>query len=468
MSIIFLGAPNIALRKSIVILAVGPEPVSGEAGLYLADEEPSTLARISTRNPLQTIWTLTAYGDSFDLGGLALINHNLSSTGYFRLTTDAQTFVMLNPTALLTSNNITGIISNVDESPSSPDGLYISPLTTNLSWYVSFQFNQSGSFTARQGEAMAFFVAVVRYVGIAEPTYYPVIELELRENGILKRSLGKKAVTVTNNTDQIFIYPFNPSELTLSSLLDNVEARVLGYPGNSSYFKLESLTCIYDRGNDVLTFDSGWVKSVDFEFTSPRDGELPTKSTHFLFENMPTNEDVIKLMILDDGAELNPPNAAFYGAANSASAVAITNKPDQAVEVGEVIFGPLLEIDPGILSDSSQPRISVETSAAGGTNPIGYAYGADAFTKRGIPSSIELVCNRQQMMELMTKIGWQKGTSGLFYVILEPELERKYQLFTSFAAVCTEIQSYPLEIGKTGTTSEEDTYYVLIGLAEKQ
>ncbi len=481
MSITILGLPNISSRGSAFITALGPEPVTGEAS-KLKNDEPSDYARVTSLNPQKTGWRLDTYSDFFDLGGAVLVNHNLSDNAYIRVVEPVLAQLALQPNDFTTGSfvNATPVgYTNVVGTIESPNGTKVGPIDSSLYWQGHFKFAPTAAI-ARQGTAMAQ-VVIDAYCSItSSPRYYPTLKVELWDNGTLKRSLGLKALTrpfqVSAAGYQTFVFPFNPAECTSDPTnLSNVEVRIIGYPGDTNIGAfVDTLTIFYERNDApfIPVYDSQWV-SINKYFISPRDGVVPTQSSHILFgtttlPTIPTGIRYFDFRVLDDGTEINPPLASAYGANGSALAAGVSALPDGYIQAGMLIGGPKVDITPGITTDSSQPQIGTETILSGGNSLAGIAYGGDAYTKRTIPSELELIMSRDNMMILLSRVGWQKGNSGVFYVILEPDVENKYQLFTSFPAVCSGISANPIELGRTGGTNRgEDTYLVRIKLNEK-
>jgi hypothetical protein len=480
MSIIILGLPNISARGSAFITALGPEPVAGEAS-KLKNDEPSDYARVLSVNPSKSAWRLDTYSDLFDLGGVALVKHNLSNNAYIRVTESVITTLFLQPNGVTAGQfvNATPVShTNVVGAIESPDAARVGPVNAALTWQGHFLFS-TASVAVRQGIAMASILLDVYCTVTPNPRYYPTIKVDLWDNSGFIRSLGYKAITLPFQTGiagyQTLVFPFNPAEcLADPTTLSFVEARITGYPGDTDIgVFVDTLSISYERNDApfIPSYDSQWV-AIDKYFMSPRDGIVPNQSNHILFGTLslpvtPTNIRHFDLRVLDDGTELNPPVATAYGANNSALAAGVSTFPDGYIQAGMLISGPKIEIDPGITSDSQQPKTGTETVSLQGTTLIGVSYGADAYTKRTTPDEIELICSRDDMMILMSRIGWQKGASGVFYVILEPDVENKYQLFTSFAAVCEGISANPIDLGRTGITRGQDKFLVRIKLAEK-
>lgn len=480
MGVVFLGLPNISARGSAFITALGPEPVAGEAS-KLKNDEPSDYARIVSVNPSKTAWRLDTYSDLFTLGGASLISHNLSDNAYVRVVESVITTLFLQPNGVTAGQFINATPvghSNVVGTIESPNATRVGPVDSSLSWQGHFLFSTAVA-PVRQGTAMATILLDVYCTVTANPRYYPTIKVDLWDNSGFIRSLGYKAITLPFQNSaagyQTLAFSFNPAECVSDpTTLSLVEVRITGYPGDTNIGAfVDTLAISYER-NDVPfipAFDSTWIP-INKYFLSPRDGIVPTQSNHILFgttslPSTPTNIRYFDFRVLDDGTELNPPFATAYGANNSALAAGVSTLPDGYIQAGMLISGPKVEITPGIQNGAQQPKIGTETISLQGTSLIGISYGADAYTKRTIPDELELLMSRDDMMMLLARIGWQKGSSGVFYVILEPDVENKYQLFTSFVAVCEGISANPVEIGRTGQTRGEDMYLVRIKLAEK-
>lgn len=469
-TLVFLGLPNVVSRKSCIVTPGGPEPVSGESA-NLKNDEPSQTARISTRDPKKSFWDLNWYGDSFTYQAAVIINHNLAPNDYWRIvgSNTAQAYIQLDPTSFSATSNITGAVSNlVTTDLSTNPGSYVEPTSELIDAYFECDFNQQ-AFNSTLGEAMACVCIGVRHFLNQSTTYCPTIEVELREGANLIRNLGRKAV-IPDFTYRIMVFPFNPAELVLSTNLDNVRVRIYIHPGDNSTAKVDSLL-IYYNSSIVTSIDTGWKQTKQgMDFASIRDGILPTKSDHNIYSSSVANVDSIRLMTLGDGMELNPPGAVRYGVpyTNSALVYALSIPlPDTFIEIGLPIIGEKLVVDPGLTTDF-QTKYGTETTLNGGNTLAGIAYGADAYTKRTIPDRLDLICSRDDMMKLMIRIGWQKGNSGTFYIIIDSDLDNKYQLLSAMPVVCTNITSNLIEIGRSGSSNRgDDKFLVSLQLEEK-
>lgn len=475
MSITFLGLPNVARRGSTQIIKItGAFVPTALEGDNLKTGELSQTARLLSVNPLTSQWEINTYSDPFEFGGFALVSHNLSQNGYFRIVgasgnlTVKQEYVSLDPTSIASSTNLSSTtISNIVGTIGSPNATYIGPSNTAIAWNMLLDFNQDVK-VARQGTAMACVVVEAKKFGTPNIAAYPTIKAELYEGGVLKRNLGLKAVSSTN---QIFVFPFNPAELASPSVLANVQVKISGYPGNTfpdEYWMADTVKIYYDNAGISNLLDSGWVPVTE-AFWSDKDGVLPSKSRHYLTTTPVTGIDSMKLMYLDDGTELNPPTAGLFGVAyqNTAWIPAMTTFPDGYIEAAMAIFGPALTVTPGIERGSS-PGESVANFSAGGVSQVGQSFGADSYSKREFPGALEILCTRDMKMELLAKIGWQKGLHGVFYVIIDSDLDPMYQMFSSFPCTCKSIQASPIGVGRSpGTARGSDLYLVRMELEEK-
>lgn len=469
MSITFLGLPNIARRGSTTIVAIGEEPIVGEA-LYLKNEDIRQTARIISVDPPIAKWQVISIGDLFDFDGAVLVNNNLSNQGYFRVVNAAHVYSVLFPSSI-SGGNITGTVGDIENEISNPNGLYVGPTTPTTDWFLTVEY-VSSSQVAKTGEAMGIIAIAVEVFGGLPIDVYPSIKVQLRNNGSLVQEMGYRAVST--KTTQVFLFTFDPAIMPGDPTLSNIEVRMDCYPGdNGSYFKLETTNIYYEDVDQTFTLDSLWISANQGHFLSIRDGLLPLKSVHYLSPSTQVNQTQLYLMIIDDGSEPNPPTAGYYGSAytNSVSVAGLTLKPGNYVEGGSLIFGPKMTITPGLAAETGSPKIgiNVESSSSGSSGYVASVYSADLFFQKETPSAIEIICTRDVMMELMAKIGYQKGRSGLFYAILDGDLALKYQLFSSFPCVCGEISANPLEgVSRTGRGDRgKDTYIVTIRLIEK-
>lgn len=466
MAIYFLGLPNIAHHPIFTISTLGPEPTAGEASL-LKTEEPSQTSRITTHDPLFTKWYVETVGlFEFNFDHLAIVNTNLSDAGYFRVTSAYHTFNTLTPNAISGGVNITGTVSRIQEATSSTDGQYIIPTNVNQAWEVVIDFTTDGA-TAVTGQAMAIPTLRVIKGGGAPAIAYPTIKIEVRESGVLKQSMGWRAVS---EAAQILIFPFDPailSDLTLA----NVQIKVYGYPGdNNSYCGLDSAVINYDNVLNLPAVDSGYILADQSIYSSPAYGIVPTKSVHYLRDTLALGRSVLNVILLDDGTERNPPLATTGSLVNSALIKGLSLRPPGYLEAGVFISGESIKVDPGIGTDVGGPTETVNVESTTGTAVGGHTYSANVYFLRGMPRSLEVVCDRTIKDLLLSRIGWNKGKTRPFYVVQDADLALTYQKFSAFYCTCNKISASPIGgIGRSsGTDRSKDKFIVTIELEEKK
>lgn len=463
MSAILLGLPNLAARGSTLFSAFGPEPVVGEAA-NLKTEEPKVGARITTVDPPYSRWRIQSIGDVFDIDGIALINHNIKDNGYFRLVSDLALEVLI-PTIIISSSNVVGTVSKIENEISNPDGNFIVPSSPGTNWSLIVGFNNVGV-VAKTGTAMGIIGVSVEVSGTPVDVY-PAVKVELRDNGSLIHSFGYRAVTKS----EILLFPFDPTLLAADPDFDNIEVGLYFFPGdNSSYAKLETANIYYEDATTVHNVDSLWV-SVGQSWVSAKDGNVPTRSIHYLFSNTVENVDDLHLIVLNDESTHNPPTGEFFGSAYTESATVAGLPPvpiDGFIEIGSVVLGTAIRSDPGITIDSTFPASSILSESSGGTTVAGQTFAFDAFSRRAIPSPVDLLVTRDVKMTLLSNI-WQRGKAGPFYVIQEPDLGVSYQIFSSFYCTCNRITTNAIsDIHRSGGENRsQDLFLVTLDLEER-
>lgn len=105
-----------------------------------------------------------------------------------------------------------------------------------------------------------------------------------------------------------------------------------------------------------------------------------------------------------------------------------------------MVAGESIELTHGLLKPSTlSGRPMVEE--VGGNSGAGQTYAADAFRYREWGEAMDPLVTREESIALLDKIGWRRGHSGAFYVVVEPDVEPIYQLFSSFWATLVEIDA---------------------------
>jgi hypothetical protein len=106
----------------------------------------------------------------------------------------------------------------------------------------------------------------------------------------------------------------------------------------------------------------------------------------------------------------------------------LTSTPDQYVEAGVVVAGGGLSMQVGL--GKTAPFFTPKITQVSGNTIAGQTYGADLFRSRET-QSIEFICTLDECQFLLDAIGWRRGTSGAFYLVLDPNLGNAYQTFSS-------------------------------------
>lgn len=449
------GLPNLllsALATDLGMFTVGGSAVTEMPPWKIATLEPSERARIATQYPLHTVFS--AQLETFDLGFparnrvglLAAVNHNLPpdepefpGAGQFRFVAARHSDLGLRtyadlvgpvrqpPTSSTAPTLITGNHLDVDDDPANPDGLYLIPNPTSAGWSIRMGFGvPSGTVaTTPQGQC---FVALVETVGW-EPGANPHIAAELWNGGAFRRTLGRRFVS---RPFQFVVWPWSRSEVTS---VNNVEIRLFGgsAPTKSSpaYVKVHAVAWLREALAPAL--DSGWTSVPSLRppwmesSISPTRGEAsPTRSVHYV----PPGggwEEVIAVHL------------AVRSAGYAQSRTEVGRTVDPYVDLGVLCAGPAARLSRGIRAGTLRTRVVPERR--GGSTEGGQSYGADAFRRR--LAECDLVLTRDEVVALMDRLDWRKGEAGPFYVALEPNVDLKYQQFTSFWAI----------VGGTGAAS---------------
>lgn len=259
-----IGAPNLAKYSTVSEAETAGFVPAGMEPAKLLTDEPSELARITTLAPwinyFRSQFTTTQNRANPSVAGFALGNTNLSRWGKYRLAAHSSDLLyrrqVLAPSAQLAATNVTGAVTNIDESPTAPDGLKVTP-TSPGAWDARYSFPTPTN-TPAAGADCQMFIVVVNLAGSAATTAseFPLCKIELWEGGTLKADLGCRAVTATGG--QILIFRWNASQLTTASGVD-VEARVYGSGHATLYVEMDTLGWCSEFGS--YDHDTGWLAS---------------------------------------------------------------------------------------------------------------------------------------------------------------------------------------------------------------
>lgn len=409
----------------------------------LLNEEPSKVGRITTNNPRHTFFSftmadgLTNFSKTFS--GFALVNVNLTRFGKYRVvgrTTNNGSNLpqsQLSPTAIASSTNITGAVTDVDELTWAADAAWITPTNKTLPWDARFSFGTPAN-TPRTGANYQAFVLWVRRQG-GSTVQLPLIKVELWENGVLKADLGTRVITDT--TGQALVFHWNAASLATASGAD-VEVKVrVPFNDTVSYAELGALQWYseYSSGAAVgFAYDSGWLSSP---FSGANDidlvGPQPTKSLFYIPDVPWTGVIQWIWFISDDQADQD--EAGVFSATTALSPASAIGLPQGYVQAGVMCAGYTFVAERGQRLDAPYD-VGVLTQERGGTTEGGQTFAADAFRRR--QATVNLYLNRDEAVDLMDRLDWRRGRSSPVFVVIEPAVESGLQLFHAFYATVTD------------------------------
>jgi len=128
------------------------------------------------------------------------------------------------PDALLVQTNLTGAITDIDDDPDSPDGLWLAEIDDGTDTITRVSF-PTPSDTPSVGVDLQEFNLWVRRSTTAGGND-PTMDVELWENGTLNTSL-QTAISITSTTGQLVSVKWNASLLNTASGVD-VECHIIG------------------------------------------------------------------------------------------------------------------------------------------------------------------------------------------------------------------------------------------------
>lgn len=458
-NITFLGIPNISAQGySSFATDASTTPPTGLEASYLGTDEPSDKAQLPNLDPLHSQWSFNTGGLQVEIGGIAVVNHNLVPGDQIRFVASqylAQPTLYplysLAPTSIQASSNITGTVTNVDEPISSPDGLVISPSPSPAST-MSMRFGwPSFSPSFPRTDVTACFTVRVKLstlVGGSGSTFsYPTIACELWENGVQKAVLGMKAISYQAisafNGYEVFNFPFGFSQL-VNADGRNLECKITLTPGHFPtsdqsgggyfYVSMESITCYYDSASELVyntiisppgsaspVYDSGWLtyyESLLLDDSSPS-VKVPQKNLHYFPLPVWAAVTSMAIMFRADRKISNPASFTQAGTAYIPYGARIGGTSPN-ITVGCIPIGKCLTLVEGIPKKSLSLFRVATTQSAGGSTIGGQSFGSDEFRRR-VCDSVDIIASEQETELIQHNIAWTRGLSGAFYVAVDPD-----------------------------------------------
>lgn len=451
MPIYIVGIPNQTSQSYTDVTTIDPatlEPADMPAS-NLKNEEPSEIGRIKSLDPSRGQWIFDTSFLPVTLGGFAVENHNVTLGGQFRFLAGdvggGLTPTKTPPQSIIASSNLTGVVGNVDEDVSSPDGLILQPTTQGSTWTVTFQFTGLSG-TVDPGDDKLCFVIRARRLfvgaGATNPTTLPKLTASIpaaASSSGLEIPLGYRAVTNSNAGGQFFIFPFTKSDLlTVATPMVSLRFDPGLSASGSQYAVLDTVSLFYEKiDTPSYTNDSGWITVPGDPRPAPAQ---PVKRIHYFPETPWEGMLDYTVMVRSDQTQHDPPLTV-----NDWIPASAITEPVDFIQAGVVVAGESYEIEQSQpLPDSPGGVIGVTEVSAEAV--VGKTYSADAFRNLQFKRPIEMIVTRDQLLVLQDQLAFRRGRSGAFYVALEPGVELRYQLFTSAWVVCTGM-SEPTQYG---------------------
>ena len=292
---IILGAPRLGLGT----ITIGESEVAAMPKSNLETDEPSDVCRINTEDPLKTYIHSTlempnSYYSSgtFNVGGVGVVNHNLSLGATSRtlfLSSGAAGYVptRMAPTAIDIGAGWSGVVTDIDEDPYSVDAGSVDDAGAGLPLLIDFATPASAPATG--ADRQLFRVHVTYSVA---PSLFQIV--------LYDGASSKGALTFSSNganpilpTGSVLLAPWN------ASLLDTADGSgvrmSISVTGGTSV-SVEAADWLCDSGLSAgsILWDSGWqaatYDAVDSGFGSTvagTAGSAPTQ-THLAWSTTDT------------------------------------------------------------------------------------------------------------------------------------------------------------------------------------
>jgi hypothetical protein len=411
----------------------------------LLTDEPSDSARLLTHDPFDSYWEAVfgpinaVTSPVRNLSGIGLVNGNLSRFGFYRVIADTGVafdirlnyYQRLAPTALLASTNTSGAVTDVDESPRSPDGLWITPTTLGTEWQARFSFGTPAA-TPRVGSNRQTFVVWAKRVNGDVTFEWPLLTAHLYESGVFKADLGCRVVS--SATGQILVFRWDASLLSTASGADvEVLLKASGRSpasGTSSVgIHLGALAWDSEKASPAPAFDSGWLASP-FDQTSSQwggtaadeMGAAPSKNLQHFPATAWASVKWLAVMVSDDQAD-----ASYTYSATGMAPPAMIRVPDGYTQAGHTVAGAAFI--PSILNFAKGPLLGTRESSIRLETLGGQEGGSRRRPRRVMPVTLEHLTDAEGY-SLFDRVDWRKGSKLPMLVVKFPDGDAASQLAT--------------------------------------
>jgi hypothetical protein len=394
------GAPNFTALPSTVVTSGATAALMGPE--WLKTDEPSERFRLVDFRPGQAFVQIqkTEYGKP-RLGGL--INYsNPGNAATFRARASTSAISgpeAIAPSGLLLDENVDGAISDLDDDPDVPDGLWmtVNDGAEDVELVLSFP-DPPGALEA--GEDYQEFRLLLRRSSFGSA---PVLcHIDLYQNGVLKQALD--SLLISSTLGQVIVAPWDASVLTGSA---NVQCRIRGVSNGTDCIEVGAVRWYRDvAGNPA--YDSGWqpfpVSSVDLIAEEADLGSFWGGTNAATVGYEPTRN-----MVVDLGANLSPlcnffrldfrfgPDISYF---------------DAGVGIFTPAFSPKKVNFVGSFSVIDESPI--ETTDGGQT------YGAILPRRRAYDVAFTSL-DHAEALTLFDRLDWRKGTSSPVLIRMFPD-----------------------------------------------
>lgn len=402
-----LGAPRLSLGATVV----GNNPV-GMPATNLNNDEPSQKCRMDSADPADTYiyvpqlsYPLGYYGATFGVGGIGVINHNLSIGATARtLLLDADavdpTPTRLAPTAATqVVGSWSGAFSDIDESPYSADAGKMTCLGTS-SQVPSLRLHMANpASNPKTGTDLQMFRVMLSWTG-DDPSS---ITFELYDNNVLIEEIeyGVDGGQPLPSSGDIVLLPWDAADLADPGG-GAVQFQISAVLADSADdFSVEAADWLCDLGptGGSILYDSGWelatYDTTDTQWGSTVAGVAGVAPTQNYVHYPPTEIAGVAQAIT---LFRDPFNSAGY------------------VDVGCYVLGPIF-----------RPTINRAWGPLVGVRDLSikkFSHGGQTFgVKRPRLRTISLPLHELSAAEahsLLDRVNWRKGTLSPVLVSLFP------------------------------------------------
>lgn len=417
------GLPNLvqAVATSLTSPLGGPIDIAN-----LKTDEPSQTCRIVSLSPARASFTIT-FSEPQKLSHFAIAGHSLRTGKFWRVVgknavglPDPIT-VFAAPDAVLDSTNFTGSVTDFDESPESPDGVWVGPTNNAQPWSVRCSLATPSSAPIGGSKMQSFVLWMRRQGAVVEGSGYPVVTVELWDSGSFVESLGSRVIT--SDTGQRFVFNWDSALLAnpdgsgaefLISVSRPSGATVHGELDAIRWYLIIDHPSGWDLDTGALRV-SGYEPSTLWGGSTSEQAGLPNSTIGTVFTEATVQS--MQVMFWDDGVK------EFVDFVKTPVV-----DPETFLDFGVFSTGPIFTLPynfaPGF-------GLRVASTIIGASESLGGQTFATAVGRRRVAENIQFIIPSAGGSEIFSRIDYAAAGVQPFFVSLAPGDDPRVQRHTN-------------------------------------